>query len=123
MDAEQLSREVESGELSPRQLVEIILRQQQMINELGEQLKQAETAIGKLKEELARKNPTQRLAEEYSLAAEEKRARSKRRRKQKSKRRGRRTTAEKLFQAERREIVLPEGFAREDCTLPRRRPV
>lgn len=123
MDAEQLNRDVDSGKLSPRQLIEIILRQQQIIDELREELKQARSEIAKLKEEAAQKNPTQRLDEEYSLEAEEKRSRRKRRRKQKSKRRGRRTTAEKLAQAERSEIVLPEGFSQADCTLHRSRPV
>jgi transposase len=123
MDAEQLKRDVESGKVSLDHLLEIVLRQQQMLEELGAKLAQAEAEIARLKKEIARKNPTQRLEEEYSLAAEEKRARRKRRRKQKSKRRGRRATAEKLAQAQRSEIVLPEGFTREECTLHRSRPV
>jgi transposase len=123
MDAEQLNKDVDNGKLSPGQLVEIILQQQQMIDELREELKQARDEIAKLKEEAAQKNPTQRLDQEYSLEAEEKRSRRKRRRKQKSKRRGRRTTAEKLAEAERNEVVLPEGFSEADCTLHRSRPV
>jgi len=123
MDAERLNREVDSGGLSPRQLVEIILQKQQMVDELREELNLAREEIARLKEEAAQKNPTQRLDEEYSLDAEEKRSRRKRKRKQKSKRRGRRTTAEKMAQAERSEIVFPEGFSQEDCTLHRSRPV
>ncbi|MCH5375907.1 MAG: transposase, partial [Planctomycetes bacterium] len=114
---------VDQGNVSPRQLLEIILQQQKKIDELRAELKQARDEIAKLKEEAARKNPTQRLDEEYSLKAEEKRSRRKRKRKQKSKRRGRRATAEKLAKAERSEIVLPEGFSQEDCTLHRSRPV
>ncbi len=72
---------------------------------------------------------TQRLDQAYSLKAEEQRqavARAggkKKRKKQKSRRRGRIATQEKLDRAERIEIVLPHGFAREDCELLRRRPV
>jgi hypothetical protein len=123
MDAEQLNRDVDSGELSSRQLVDIILQQQQMIDELRKELKQARDRIARLQEEAGQKNATQRLDEEYSLEAEEKRSRRKRKRKQKSERRGRRTTAEKLAQAERSEIVLPQGFSQEECTLRRSRPV
>lgn len=125
MDAEQFeqfNRDVASGELSSRELVEIILRQQRVIDALRAELQQAQAKIAQLEEEAARKNPTQRLEEEYSLKAEEQRRR-KRRRKQKSKRRGRRTTASKLAQAERTQIVVPEGFAPEACRLHRRRPV
>ena len=123
MDAEQLKKEVELSNVSPRGLLEIILQQQQTINELREELRQARDEIAKLKEEAGKKNPTQRLDEEYSLDAEEKRSRRKRKRKQKSNRRGRRATAEKLAKAERSETVLPEGFSQEDCTLHRSRPV
>jgi len=123
MDAEQLKKGVASGRVSSDELVDIILQQQKLIAELCARLEEAEKEIASLKEELAKKNPTERLDEEYSLDAEEKRSRGRRKRKQKSKRRGRRTTAEKLAQAERTENVLPEGFCLEDCTLHRRRPV
>jgi regulator of replication initiation timing len=51
---------------------------------------------------------TQRLDEEYSLEAEDKRSGGPRRKKQKSSRRGRRTTAEKLVEADRHEDVFPK---------------
>jgi len=124
MDAETLNRDVASGKMSPAELVEIILDQQKRIDRLREDVEQAREEIARLKEEAAAdKNPTQRLDEEYSLDAEEKRSRRKRRRKQKSPRRGRRTTEEKLAEANRSEILLPEGFCKDDCTLYRRRPV
>ena len=66
-------------------------------------------------------NPTQRLDEEYSLKAEEQRSRGKRRKKQKSPRRGRRSTEEKLAEADRHEDVFPPDAAPEDCTLHRSR--
>jgi hypothetical protein len=68
-------------------------------------------------EERDGRNPTQRLDEEYSLKAEEQRSRGKRRRKQKSPRRGRRSTEEKLAEADRHEDVFPPDAAAEDCTL------
>jgi hypothetical protein len=72
--------------------------------------------------------PTQRLAEAYSLKAEEQRQAvvaaggKKKCRRQKSRRRGRIATQEKLDRAERSEIVLPPGCARENCELNHRRP-
>ena len=66
---------------------------------------------------------TERLDAAYSLRAEEQRQAAKAGGKQRSARRGRMTTQEKLDRAERVEIVLPEGFAIEDCRLLYRRPV
>ncbi|MCX7406651.1 MAG: hypothetical protein NTZ32_01045 [Planctomycetales bacterium] len=70
---------------------------------------------------------TERLDAAYSLRAEEQRQAAKvggkKRRKQRSARRGRMTTEEKLDRAERVEIVLPEGFAIQDCRQLYRRPV
>ncbi|NQV25006.1 MAG: hypothetical protein HQ518_11630, partial [Rhodopirellula sp.] len=62
------------------------------------------------------------LEDGYSLEAEDKRDAAKRaggkqRKKQKSSRRGRRTTAEKLVQADRHEDVFPEDVPPDDCTL------
>lgn len=76
-------------------------------------------------ERLEGRSPTTRLDESYSLQAEERRQEKqrKKKRKQKSPRRGRRTTQEKLDQAERREIVCPEGLSPGECKLHRRRPV
>ncbi len=70
---------------------------------------------------------TERLDQADSRKAEEQRqgqtAGSKRRQKQKSSRRGRVTTQKKRDRADRAEIVLPEGFAVEECRLISRRPV
>ena len=66
-------------------------------------------------------SPTERLDEAYSLRSEEQRqqqrAGSKRRRKQNSPRRGRRTTAEKIAEADREEDVFPAGVPPEDCSF------
>ena len=78
------------------------------------------------------KNPTQRLDESYSVAAEERRRDRDQDRagsgnkgpgKKGSGRRGRRPTEEKIESADVREIVLPEGFSVEQCTWIRDRPV
>jgi len=81
-------------------------------------------------EQLERQGPTRRLKDAYSLRAEEQRreqaadsGRKKKRRRQKSPRRGRRKTDEKLDQAERTEVLCPDGFAIDECQLHRRRPV
>jgi hypothetical protein len=103
------------GELSVDQLVVLVRRLERTIHELrreNERLKQ------QLKERDGQ-NPTQRLDEEYSLKAEEQRSRGKRRKKQKSPRRGRRSTEQKLAEADRHEDVFPSDAAPEDCTLHR----
>ncbi len=65
--------------------------------------------------------PTERLDEAYSLRSEEQRqqqrAGAKRRRKQNSPRRGRRTTAEKIAQADREEDVFPADVPPEECAF------
>jgi regulator of replication initiation timing len=71
--------------------------QQQTIDEL-------QVEKERLKQQLRERDgqhPTQRLDDEYSLEAEDKRGGGQRRKKQKSSRRGRRTTEEKLAQASR----------------------
>jgi hypothetical protein len=108
------------GELrqSVAELKQTVRAQQQTIDELQvekERLKQ------KLREHDGQ-HPTQRLDDEYSLEAEDKRDTAKRaggqrRKKQKSSRRGRRTTEEKLAQAHRHEDVFPEDVPPDDCTL------
>ena len=83
--------------LSVDELVALVRRLEQTIAEL-----QVENA--RLKGQLEDRDgqhPTQRLDDEYSLEAEDKRSCGKGRKKQKSSRRGRRTTAEKLAEANR----------------------
>ncbi|MBL6707378.1 MAG: transposase [Planctomycetaceae bacterium] len=120
--------------LSVSQLVELVCELQGTVGELRQsvaELKQtvrdqqqtiAELQVEKkrLKQQLSDRDgqhPTQRLDDEYSLEAEDKRAGGKRRKKQKSSRRGRRTTAEKLAEADRHEDVFPEDVSPDDCTL------
>lgn len=77
-------------------------------------------------DELEGKNPTQKLNEAYSVSAEERRREAsghKKRKKQKSDRRGRIPTSEKTEDPDRSEIVLPDGFSKDECSFIRKRPV
>ena len=103
------------GELrqSVADLKQTVRAQQQTIDEL-------QVEKDRLKQQLRERDgqhPTQRLADEYSLEAEDKRAGGQRRKKQKSPRRGRRTTEEKLALADRDEDVFPEDVPPDVCTL------
>ena len=97
---------------SKEALVEIILQQGR---ENGELMKR----VVELEKRLQERNPTERLAQAYSLKAEEQRqakaAGQIGRKQQKSKRRGRIATAEKLALATQQENVLPSGRTVEEC--------
>ena len=113
--------------LSVGQLAETVRELRQAIAALQQTVRDQQQTIAELQVENARlkgqledrdgQHPTQRLEEEYSLEAEDKRASGQRRKKQKSTRRGRRTTEEKLAQADRHEDVFPERVPPDDCTL------
>lgn len=97
---------------------------------LVRELREENARLRRRIEQLEGKQPTKRLGEAYSLRAEEQRREQaadssggKKRRRQKSARRGRRKTDEKLDQAERVCVVLPEGLTIEECTPLRERPV
>ena len=94
------------------ELVEIILQQGRRIEELMKRLEEVE-------KRLQERNPTERLAQAYSLKAEEQRqakaAGRSGRRQQNSPRRGRISKAEKLAKATQQENVLPPGRTVEEC--------
>ena len=119
--------------LSVSQLVELVCELtgtvgelRQSVADLEQTVRVQQQTIGELQVENARlkgqledrdgQHPTQRLDDEYSLEAEDKRS-GKRPKKQKSDRRGRRTTAEKLALAHRHEDVYPKEVSPDDCTL------
>jgi len=123
MDSETPTGTSDGDALRVDDLVALVRRLEQTIVEL-----QVENA--RLKGQLADRDgqhPTQRLEDEYSLEAEDKRDAAKRaggqrRKKQKSSRRGRRTTEEKLAEeklaeAHRHEDVFPDDVPPDDCTL------
>lgn len=105
-------------ELDRDELIDLVIQ-------LREELNKAHDRIAELEQELKKRSPDARLDEEYSLKAEEQRQNKQtgKRNKQKSPRRGRRTIQEKLDQADRIEVVCPDGFDVGQCELHRRQPV
>jgi transposase len=120
MDAiEQLKEDLRTGRIDPPRLVDLMATLQQ-------QLQAAQQRIMELEKQLAGTSRPAKVAEPFSMRAEEKRqeARGKKRRKRKVKgRRGRVRTADKLAQAQRTEDVYPEGVDPSDCWLSHTRPV
>jgi len=111
MDMEQLKQDVAEGNVSLDQLVDLIASQQKLIEKLQKQ-------CAELQEKIDSKNPTERLDEQYSEKAEERRrAKGKKRKRSKPRRRGRISTAEKIAKAERTELVYPDACDPQDCKL------
>jgi hypothetical protein len=116
-------------ELDRDELIALVLELREANARLREQNERLQQQIQNLQrqiDELRKQSPTKRLDQPYSCRAEEQRQakkQGKRRQKQQSERRGRRETQEKLDQADRAEIVLPEGFAIDECAWVRERPV
>ena len=114
MDAkEQLKDDVRAGRVSVDRLVDLIFTLQQRIAELEKKL-------------AAASSPTTKVAEPYSMKAEEKRQQARHPKKLKPKKhrkRGRIATQEKIARAERTENVFPEGMSENDCKLSHTRPV
>ncbi|APZ90510.1 IS66 family transposase [Fuerstiella marisgermanici] len=100
---------------------QLVLSLQREVAELRDENRRLRDRI----EELEGKNPTERLDEAFSVTAEERRraetGRRKGRKKQSSARRGRRTTEQKADNAERRELILPEGYNVAECRFVRER--
>jgi uncharacterized protein YbbK (DUF523 family) len=119
MDAENVSKEVDADQLSIDELRAIVREQQRLIEELRRELAAAKRKINQLQDQ-ADRHPTERVDEDYSVDSEEKRRRGGRK-KQESERRGRRTTAEKIRQADRTENVVPEGVDPKDAKFVRER--
>lgn len=119
MDAiETLKQDVREGRIDADRLVDLIVT-------LQRQLQAAHQRIEELEKRLGGPPPT-KLAEPFSLRAEEQRqeARGKKKRKEKRKqRRGRLKTSDKIAQAERSEPVFPEGVPPEACQRSHVRPV
>ena len=106
-----------------------------LVQELREEMAALRQENAELKRWVAElegnRNPTSRLDESYSLRAEEQREsdraaesrRKKRRKRQKSPRRGRLPTQEKIDNADRIALVIPDGFDIAQCGPFRERPV
>jgi len=97
--------------LSKVELLAVISAMNQTIVTMNQTIADLEEQV----EELKQKNPTDRLEEEYSLRAEEKRKKKKRRKRSKPLRSGRVTTADKIAMASRTDQVFPNGVDQKLC--------
>ena len=116
---DQLKEDARAGRISSDRLVDLIVT-------LSRQLQAANQRIEELEKQLGGAG-TAKVAEPFSMRAEEQRqearGRKKKRSRQDKKRRGRLKSADKVKQAERTESVFPEGVERHDCQLSHVRPV
>lgn len=126
MDAlETLRQDLQAGRIDAQRLLDVIAALQRQLQTTQQQLQAALQRIEELQKQLG-SAPTAKVAEPFSLRAEEQRqeqrGKKKRKRKQKG-RRGRIKTKDKIAQAERTEAVYPEGVSRQACHLSHVRPV
>lgn len=115
--SEQLKEDLREGRIDPSRLVELIVGMQR-------ELQATKQRIAELEKQLAGSTP--KVAEPFSMRAEEKRQEARGKKKPKAKRKGRRgriTSADKLAQAERSEEVVPDGLDKNQCQLSHQRPV
>jgi transposase len=122
---ETLKQDVREGRISADRLVDLVTELCRKLDAANQRI----VALNQRIEELEKQcggTPTAKVAEPFSMRAEEKRqeARGKKRRKRKPKgRRGRVSTADKVAQAERTEAVYPAGVSPDACRLSHVRPV
>lgn len=125
MDAiEQLKQDVRDGRIGLDRLVELVGTLQQQLQAAQSELHAAQQRIERLEKGLG--GTTAKVAESFSMRAEEKRqvARGKKKRQRtRQGRRGRLGTADKVKLAERTEKVFPENIPHDDCHLSHTRPV
>jgi exonuclease VII large subunit len=137
---DQLKEDARAGRIDSDRLVDLIAglsRQVQAANQqlqaanqqleaANQQLEAANQRIAELEKQLGGA-ATAKVAEPFSMRAEEqrqeKRGRKNKRSGKNKKRRGRLKSADKVKQAERTEPVFPEGVERRDCELSHVRPV
>jgi transposase len=124
MDVEQLRQDVADGNVSLDRLVDLIASQQGLIASQQGLIEKLQNQVAEQQKKIDGKNPTERLDEQYSEKAEEKRqAKGKKRKRPKPRRRGRISTAEKIAKAARTEQVYPDGVDPEQCKLSHTRVV
>jgi transposase len=123
---EQLQEDLRSGRVDAQRLIDLIATVQRELQTARQRITDLEQRISELVEQLAAASGTAKLAEPFSLRAEEKRQQAranKRRRRQDPGRRGRVRTADKIAHAERTEEVYPDGVPPDACWLSHTRPV
>jgi len=121
-DIERLKEDARAGRIASARLIDLIVA-------LQRRLQAADKRIEELEKQLKQLGGagTAKVAEPFSMRAEEQRqearGRKKKRRRKDKKRRGRLSSADKVKQAERTEPVFPEGVAPDDCQRSHVRPV
>ena len=125
MDAREARTGFEAGTLTAEQLLELLQRQERLIQRLHAELERLKQRLAQYEPEVLQDaNPTppdpQTPSASYSLDAEEQRRRPRKRRKKSP---GRRPTALKFAQAQRFEDLYPDDVPRTDCQLLRERAV
>jgi transposase len=126
IDVRQLRRDALDGQVSVKQLLDLIEKQQQTIQGLRRENQRLQDRLAQYEPEVcsagsASKPSAETPAPSYSLDAETKRRRGRKRRRKKSP--GRRPTELKFADAERTEDIYPEGVRHGDCQLVRERAV
>jgi transposase len=115
---ERIKDDLRKGRIDPERLVEVLEALQRALDAAKRRIAELEKSLGA--------TAATKVAEPFSLRAEERRQEARgecRREKTRSKRRGRVTTAEKVRQAARTERVFPAGVAESDCRFSHTRPV
>jgi transposase len=118
MDVELLKKDVLGGAISVDRLIDLVVTSQR-------ELQAAKRRIAELERQLGG-STSQKVAEPFSVRAEELRQkkRGRHRRRPNSRRKGgRKTTVEKVARAAHREKVFPADVAETDCRLSHTRPV
>jgi transposase len=123
---DQLKEDARAGRIDSDRLIDLIAGLSRQVQAANEQLQAANQRIAELEKQVGGA-ASAKVAEPFSVRAEEqrqeKRGRKKKRQRQSKKRRGRLKSADKVKQAERTEPVFPEGVERRDCELSHVRPV
>jgi transposase len=125
----QLKQDVRDGKVDLDRLIDIIVTQQRQLEATQRQLEAAQQRIEELEKRGGPSLPAgAKVAEPFSMRAEEKRqqarnAKSNKRKLSRQGRRGRLTNADKLKLAERTETCFPKGVPESDCRLSHTRPV
>src|SRR5450755_4237574 len=127
MDAiEQLKQDVRDGRIGVERLIDIIVTQQRQLEMALQELQAARQRIEEFEKKIGGSG-TAKVAEPFSMRAEEKRQqachKNKKHKLSKKGQRGRLTSADKLKLAERTEKVFPEGVPEQDCHHSHTRPV
>src|SRR5271155_4997438 len=125
MDAiEQLKQDVRDGRGSLDRLVDVVGTLQRQLQAALSALDAAQQRIKELEQHVG--GTTAKVAEPFSMRAEEKRQEARGKKKPKLSRKGRRgrlSSADKVKLAERTEKVFPEDIPHDDCHFSHTRPV